>query len=105
MALARFKKICIDAVETLPLAEFWGAALGQRVETDDKGEAGLVNAEDKYTIWFNKAPQPKTVKHRVHLDIYAKTLADLESLGGKVLVPQRDDRRWTVMADPEGGEY
>ncbi|MBA2697609.1 MAG: VOC family protein [Nocardioidaceae bacterium] len=105
MALARFKKICIDAVETLPLAEFWGAALGQRVETDDKGEAGLVNAEDKYTIWFNKAPQPKTVKHRVHLDIYAKTLADLESLGGKVLVPQRDDRRWTVMADPEGGEF
>ncbi|MEJ7691167.1 MAG: VOC family protein [Nocardioidaceae bacterium] len=105
MALARFRKICIDAVEPRLLAEFWGEALRQRVETDDKREAGLVNADDKYTIWFNKVAQPKAVKNRVHLDVYTATLADLEALGAKVLVPQADDVRWTVMADPEGGEF
>jgi hypothetical protein len=50
-------------------------------------------------------PESKTVKHRVHLDIYARRLADLEALGSAVVHPEGDDRRWTVMADPEGGEY
>jgi hypothetical protein len=38
----------------------------------------------------------------VHLDIYARDLADLEALGATILEPQR---AWTVMADPEGGEF
>ncbi len=105
MALARFKKICIDAVDPRPLAEFWGAALEQRVEPGDGREAGLVDADGRHRIWFNDVPQPKSVKHRVHLDIYAPSIAHLERLGAKVLVPEGDDRRWTVMADPEGGEF
>ncbi len=105
MALARFRKICVDSVEPVGLAKFWGAALGQRVEADDRGEAGLVNERGRVTIWFNKVPQAKAVKHRVHLDIYASSLAELEALGSTVLLPAGDDRHWTVMADPEGGEY
>lgn len=104
MALARFKKLCIDASDPLPLADFWGAVLDQQVQADGNGEAGLVGAKGRHTVWFNKVPQPRAVKNRVHLDIYASSIADLEKLGSTVLVPQRD-RGWTVMADPEGGEY
>jgi hypothetical protein len=105
MALARFKKICIDATDPPRLAGFWGAVLGQRVDAGDNGEAGLIGAKDRHTIWFNQVPQPKTVKNRVHLDIYATSLADLERLGSQVLVPRGGDRSWTVMTDTEGGEY
>ncbi len=105
MALARFKKICIDATDPLQLAEFWASVLDQRVEVGERGESGLLGADERYTIWFNKVPQAKNVKNRVHLDVYAAGLADLEKLGSRVLLPQGGDRSWTVMADPEGGEY
>jgi hypothetical protein len=72
---------------------------------DDKGEGGLVDADGAYRLWFNRVPQPKSVKHRVHLDIYTCTLADLEELGATVVLRQGGDRRWTVMADPKGGEF
>jgi hypothetical protein len=49
--------------------------------------------------------EPKTVKNRVHFDIYARSLADLRALGSAEVLPQGDDRHWTVMADPEGNEY
>lgn len=105
MALARFKKICIDAVDPVALGKFWASVLDQRLEPDDKGEAGVARPDGKVAVWFNKVPQPKSVKHRVHLDIYARSIADLEALGSTVVLPQADNRRWTVMADPEGGEY
>lgn len=41
----------------------------------------------------------------MHLDVYARDLADLTALGATVLVPQDGDRTWTLMADPEGGEF
>jgi hypothetical protein len=53
-------------------------------------------------IWINGVPEPKAVKNRVHLDIYARSLADLETLGATVVEPFS---QWTVMADPEGGEF
>jgi len=105
MALARLTKICVDALDPMRLGEFWAGALDLTLEPDAKGEAGLVDAEGRYRIWFNSVPQPKSVKHRVHLDIYARSLADLEALGASVMLPEGDDRRWTVLADPEGGEF
>jgi hypothetical protein len=32
-------------------------------------------------------------------------LTDLEALGASVAEPQHGTRTWTVMADPEGGEF
>jgi hypothetical protein len=46
-------------------------------------------------------PEPKTVNHRVHLDVHVAAVSDLIGLGARVL---DDSQRWTVMADPEGGE-
>ncbi len=105
MTLARMMKICVDAMDPLALGAFWAAVLDLELRPDERGEAGLVDQSDTYRLWFNRVPQRKAVKHRVHLDIYARSLADLEDLGATVLLPEGDDRRWTVMADPEGGEF
>lgn len=56
-------------------------------------------------IWVNRVPDPKVVKHRVHFDVYAASIADLEALGSTVVRAEGAGRPWTVLADPEGGEY
>lgn len=87
------------------LGAFWAAALGRTWQPKDDG-AGLVTGPTaQHTIWVNRVPEPKTVKNRVHLDIYARELADLEALGATILEPRHGTRTWTVMSDPEGGEF
>jgi hypothetical protein len=105
MALARFKDLCMDAADPARLGEFWAQVLGRSWEQDGDGNGMLRGPTDRHTIWISRVSEPKTVKHRVHLDIYARRLADLEALGSTVVRPAGDDRTWTVMADPEGGEY
>ena len=61
-------------------------------------------------ITFNKVPEPKTVKNRVHLDLISDTFdAETErllSLGARRLRDlQRDKSRWTIFADIEGNEF
>jgi Glyoxalase-like domain len=61
-------------------------------------------------IAFNKVPEPKTVKNRLHLDVISGTFdAETErllSLGAqKLRVVQRDKSRWTTFADIEGNEF
>jgi hypothetical protein len=102
MAIARFKDLCLDAGDPVRLGTFWAAVLGRDWEAKDDGDGLLRGPTPQHTIWVNRVPEPKTVKHRVHLDIYARELADLEALGATILQPQR---AWTVMADPEGGEF
>lgn len=107
MAIATFKDLCIDAVAPNVLGPFWAAVLGRTFEPADRsGGSGarLVGPTPQHTIWINEVPEPKTVKHRVHLDIYASSLTELVELGARVLQTAASGR-WTVMADPEGGEF
>jgi Glyoxalase-like domain len=105
MAIARFKDLCLDAGDPARLGAFWAAVLGRDWQAKDDGDALLTGPTPQHTIWLNRVPEVKTVKHRVHLDIYARDLAGLEALGATVVEPQHGERRWTVMADPEGGEF
>jgi len=105
MALARFRKLCLDSVDPTLVGPFWAAALDRRWEPDGTGEGGVAGPTKQHMLWVNLVPEARTVKHRVHLDIYAHRLADLEALGSAVVLPEGDDRGWTVMTDPEGGEY
>jgi hypothetical protein len=105
MALARFKDLCMDAADPARLGEFWAEVLGRSWEQEGNGDGLVRGPTGGHTIWISRVPEPKTVKHRVHFDIYARRLADLEALGSTVVRPAGDDRTWTVMADPEGGEY
>jgi len=105
MAIARFKDLCLDAGDTARLGQFWAAVLGLTWESQDSGDGILRGPTPRHTIWVNKVAETKAAKHRVHLDVYARELADLEALGAAVAEPRQGARTWTVMADPEGGEF
>ena len=102
MTIAWFKDLCLDAVDAARIGEFWAAVLGRAWKPQENGDGELTGPTPGHTIWVNGVPEPKAVKNRVHLDIYARSLADLEALGATVAEPFP---RWTVMADPEGGEF
>jgi hypothetical protein len=102
MAIARFKDLCLDAVDVTRLGEFWAAALGRAWKLQDDGDGVLTGLTPGHAIWVSGMPERKTAKNRVHLDIYARSVADLEALGATAVEPFP---RWTVMADPEGGEF
>jgi hypothetical protein len=103
MSLATFKDFCIDAVDAARLGEFWSAALRLELHHQENGDSYLTGPTKAQTIWINQVPEAKTVKHRVHIDIHASSVADVESLGATVV--DADSFRWTVMLDPEGGEF
>ena len=50
---------------------------------------------------FAPVPEPKTVKNRLHWDVYGD-VGELEAHGARTLWEMP---RWTVMADPEGNEF
>ncbi len=102
MAIARFKDLCLDAADPASLGRFYAVVLGRTWEATDGGDGVLSGPTPQHSIWINRVPEPRTVKNRVHLDIYAASLAGLQALGSEVVRPHRN---WTIMADPEGGEY
>ena len=113
--IARFKELCldtrpVDGVGVTDLSAFWAAALG--LEQQFFGEPGdpedggdVVGTEEGQNIAICPVPEPRTVKHRVHLDVNVASLDELTALGATVLRPQDEEIRWTIMADPEGGEF
>lgn len=65
-----------------------------------------------HRILFQRVPEPKTVKNRLHLDLHPPTgtrdteVARLTDLGAKVLREVAEaGGSWTVMEDPEGNEF
>ncbi len=76
--------------------------LDLELHLQDGGDAYLTGPTPQHTIWVNTVPEPKTAKHRMHLDVNASSVAEVEAAGATVL--DADSYRWTQMADPEGGE-
>lgn len=105
MAISAFKDLVIDATDGRRAADFWAAALG--LDSKSVGAADAVLSDDvtEHTIWINQVPEPRTVKQRVHIDVNVADVADLIDLGATVDPDQPDGVRWTVMRDPEGGEF
>ena len=103
MAIARFKDLCLDAGDPGVLGAFWAAALDLELHTQESGDTYLTGPTEEHTIWVNRVPEPKTVKHRMHLDLNVGAVDELTALGATVL--DAESFRWTLMADPEGGEF
>jgi hypothetical protein len=113
--LARIGNITFDCDNALRLATFWSAVVGRPVD-DGASEwfasIGKNDADRHEPAWyFEKVPETKQAKNRMHLDLIAPdpdTIDELVRLGGSV-VGQHEltwaDHRWTVMRDPEGNEF
>ncbi len=103
MTVARYKDLCIDANDNRLLAEFWAHVLGLAAPADNPYV--LVGDRPERTVWINRVPEEHTAKNRVHLDVATAAVSDLERLGATVQTPESDSQQWTVMTDPEGGEF
>jgi hypothetical protein len=102
MALATYKDLVIDAADPVALGRFWASALHLRLERLDDGDVVLRGKRSEETVWVNKVPEPLSAKQRLHLDIRAESVAEIEALGATMVDP--DTFPWAVMKDPEGGE-
>jgi Glyoxalase-like domain len=102
MAPAAYKDLCLDAHDPLRLGRFWAAALGLEVVALGDGDVVLRGPSPQHSVWINAVPEPKTVKNRMHLDVHASSVDDLLALGATAV---QEFPRWTVMTDPEGGEF
>jgi hypothetical protein len=55
-------------------------------------------------VWVNPVPESRSVKNRVHLDVHGSSVEEYEDWGARRLSAP-GELPWTVMADPEGGEF
>jgi hypothetical protein len=112
---ARFKDLVLDAVDHHRLADWWCAAMGYVRRDSLTGDTDrpsdwpipIVPVEDGAgpLIWIVPVPEGKTLKNRMHLDVWGDTD---ELIGqGATLVRRRDgvEIEWDVLADPEGNEF
>jgi hypothetical protein len=136
-------QVVFDAADPPKLAAFWGEAIGY-VEEDppdgfDSWEAWAVANDlpredwDKYAsrvdpdgagprLFFQRVPEPKTAKNRVHLDLAVsggretpiedrrRRVADAVEravAAGATRVKAYDEpgQHWVVLQDPEGNEF
>jgi hypothetical protein len=99
--LASYKDLCLDAVDPQVVGGFWAAVLGLDLQVRGDGQTLLTGPTPEHTVRVSRVAEAKSVKHRVHLDVNAASVEEVERLGATVL---ERFPRWTVMADPEGGE-
>ena len=137
-------QVVIDCADPDRLARFWSAALGYKVQDPPEGyssweqwlaaqgipesewnsASAVVDPDGKGPrIYFQRVPERKVVKNRVHLDLNVGGPRDLPEderlrrisaeiervtgLGATVLRPLSEERGewWAVLHDPEGNEF
>jgi predicted enzyme related to lactoylglutathione lyase len=94
MEIARMAYITIDSVDPERLAPFWGQLLGVDIESRvADGQYVLLGhtAEGVPAVAFQKVPEEKAGKTRIHLDLMVRNLdtatAMIEGFGGRWLEP------------------
>jgi hypothetical protein len=136
-------QVVIDCADPDKLARFWVEALHYKIqdppqgfaswieflkaqgvpESDWNSASAIVDPEGKGSrIYFQRVPETKTVKNRVHLDInvgggrevsleerrkrVSAEMIRLEGFGAKRFREMNErDEYWIVMQDPEGNEF
>jgi hypothetical protein len=134
-------QVVIDSKDPHAQADWWAAALGWQVESSDEDfirqmiDSGYASRDDTtewkgVLVWregaaindvdhpdrprvlFQRVPEEKVVKNRVHLDLDIRTddkeaVAErLVKAGATILHRGRQGPHdWITMADPEGNEF
>jgi len=106
--------VTIDCADPRRLAAFWSEALDYAIdEVDDDGALILDRVDEAGrggAVYFQRVPEGKVAKNRVHLDLRPSTsmaaeVARLALLGAtEQRLVDEGDGAWTVMLDPEGNE-
>jgi catechol-2,3-dioxygenase len=109
----RIGNVAFDCDDVLKMAAFWSAVVGRPL---DKGSSELfasiggADGRRREPAWyFNKVPEPKQAKNRVHLDLVNPDPAaagEFVRLGATVVGKHHiGSHSWTVLQDPEGNEF
>ena len=136
-------QVTFDCADPDRLATFWATALGYKLQDPPPGFASwpafltaqgipedqwntvsaIIDPEGRGSrIFFQKVPEPKTVKNRVHLDINMSSgpatpldqrrvevdaaVERLVAAGASTIRSvEQHGEYWVVMADPEGNEF
>lgn len=97
---ARLGAIVVDTVDPGAVAEFWHHLLGG--ELGDGADGDTVLTAPGAELRFRTCTEAKTVKNRVHPDLYVAAVEPLVELGAVVLAELPD---WVTLADIEGNEF
>lgn len=137
--MARGLQLTFDCTDPHRLAGWWAALLGGKVEDNHDFVAGLLAdgvvkeadvvridgrlffadaaavrdpTGERPRMYFQRVPEPKAAKNRLHLDIpvEAERLDSeveraVEAGGTFVRFASHPGHRWAVMQDPEGNEF
>jgi hypothetical protein len=134
-------QVVIDCSNPAELGAFWAAVLGYRAQDPPTGfdswdaaltDAGVPESERDSAfaivdpdgrgprIFFQRVPEPKVAKNRVHLDVFVQTTDDDEERRGRIMAEvgrlqamgavfvreiEEYGQRWVTMQDPEGDEF
>jgi len=122
MVDVRFREVVIDCADPPTLAKWWSDFTGYAPRTTRDDWSTIESPDKAMIIGFQKVPEGKVVKNRVHLDVRVGTglvgqerLAALEAecarllaLGasrGELLLADGVNESCQVMQDVEGNEF
>ena len=113
MVVGTIQFIVMDSQDPDSIVPFWCEVLGTEEDTRVGGDQFVLlkAAGGAPPLAFQKVPEAKTVKNRMHLEIGVEDLdtakAKVLELGGSVLsdVYELEGYFWINVADPEGHEF
>jgi catechol 2,3-dioxygenase-like lactoylglutathione lyase family enzyme len=107
---ARLDEIVFDCADPAALSRFWAALLGAE-PVDREPHWSYVDPPELPRLAFQRVPEPKTVKNRLHLDFVAADIpgatAEAVALGAVALgeLVTNAYGQFQVLHDPEGNEF
>jgi predicted enzyme related to lactoylglutathione lyase len=112
--VSQIRTITVDCADAGVVGRFWQTVLGWPLEMDPESSAAfLENPAGEPHLLFQRVPEPKTVKNRMHLDLGRperrrdEEVERLLAAGATIYEDHRnpDGTGWVTMADPEGNEF
>lgn len=110
MVEIRSVSVVMDCGDPRALVAWWHRLTGWEIGSEYDDWCSL-KRPDGTSLGFQKVPEAKTVKNRVHLDLWVDDEEDaatwaVEELGAKRLWRSEDpEDPFVVLADPEGDEF
>ena len=114
----RQREVVIDCADHDVVVGFWAAALGWDRRDVNEQYVALVpppaqrelNGPRPLPLLFQKVPEPKAIKNRVHVDFGSEDrvaeVSRLVGLGAREIATRSlGTLTWTVLADPEDNEF
>ncbi|GGG07896.1 lactoylglutathione lyase [Rhodococcoides trifolii] len=108
--IGRLDEVVFDCNDPAVLAEFWAGVLGGKPHRRDD-DWHYVDPPGTHRIAFQRVPETKSIKNRLHLDVdvtdIAAATSAAEAIGAVRVGNVHSDTAgsFQVLLDPEGNEW